>query len=57
MSSRAATAACKPCLNKKYPLRKQLLLSFLALAAVSNRASLLCISDEKLLCFLQCAFT
>ncbi|CAM9310217.1 unnamed protein product [Ectocarpus sp. 13 AM-2016] len=35
MSSRAATAACKPCLNKKYPLRKQLLLSFLALAAVS----------------------
>eukprot|EP00903_Cladosiphon_okamuranus_P009939 g9434.t2 len=26
---------CKPCLNKKYPLRKQHLLSFLTLAAVS----------------------
>ncbi|CAB1112540.1 unnamed protein product [Ectocarpus sp. CCAP 1310/34] len=35
MSSHAATAACKPCLNKKYPLRKQLLLSSLSLAAVS----------------------
>ncbi|CAN0391359.1 unnamed protein product, partial [Ectocarpus sp. 12 AP-2014] len=30
-----AVSLCKPCLNKKYPLRTQLLLSFLALAAVS----------------------
>eukprot|EP00752_Nemacystus_decipiens_P005742 g5195.t1 len=30
-----AVKLCKPCLNKKYPLRKQLLLSFLTLAAVS----------------------
>lgn len=30
-----AVTLCKPCLNKKYPLRKQLLLSFLTLAAVS----------------------
>lgn len=31
-----AVKLCKPCLNKKYPLRKQLLLSFLTLAAVSD---------------------
>ncbi|CAN0300695.1 unnamed protein product [Laminaria digitata] len=30
-----AVNLCKPCLNRKYPLRKQLLLSFLSLAAVS----------------------
>lgn len=31
-----AVKLCKPCLNKKYPLRKQLLLSFLTLSAVSD---------------------
>ncbi|CAM9122787.1 unnamed protein product [Scytosiphon promiscuus] len=34
MPSRALTL-CKPCLNKKYSLRKQLLLSFLTLAAAT----------------------
>lgn len=35
MPSASAVNLCKPCLNRKYPLRKQLLLSFLSLAAVS----------------------
>lgn len=35
-----AVKLCKPCLNKKYPLRKQLLLSFLTLAAVSQNPQL-----------------
>ena len=32
-----AIKLCRPCLKKKYPLRKQLLLSFLTLAAVRQQ--------------------
>lgn len=49
MPSASAVNLCKPCLNRKYPLRKQLLLSFLSLAAVrATKKLLLCFFWQEL---------